>query len=104
LALFAPVQDAAPDATAPAEARELGAVDYRGLDAFLVDEKDARLLAALSMIDDRLAELPGELGDMDAPPGVLPIVRRMIEGPMSLRVLAQDEAIAGMMVPLFGEL
>lgn len=106
LALFVPIQDAASGGeSAPrAEARELAAIDYRGLEAFFVDEKDARLLAALKMIDERLAELPGELGEMDAPPALHPIVRRLIEGPMSLRVLSQEQAIAGMMVPVFGEL
>lgn len=100
--LLIPVQEPAP-APAP-QARELLSIDYRGIDAFFASAKDAKLHLALKMLDDRLRELPGEMGGESLPEGTFPVLRRMLEGPMSLRVFGQDEQIAGMMLPLFGEM
>lgn len=87
-----------------AQGRELLTIDYRGIDAFFASEKDAKLHRALGMLDDRLRELPAELGGQAAPEGAFPVLRRMLEGPMSLRVFGQEQQIAGMLLPLFGEL
>jgi len=106
--LLVPVQEPpaepAPAQAPEAEVSELIYVDYRGVDAFFASEKDARLHAALRMIDDRLREIPGEAAGQEMPEGAFPVLRRMIEGPLSLRIFSQDKAIAGMMLPLFGEL
>lgn len=98
--LLLPIQEPAP----ADEGRELLTIDYRGIDAFFASEKDAKLHKALGMLDDRLRELPGEMGGQAAPEGTFPVLRRMLEGPMSLRVFGQERQIAGMMLPLFGEL
>jgi type II secretion system (T2SS) protein G len=98
--LLLPIQEPAP----AAEGRELLSIDYRGIDAFFASEKDAKLHLALGMIDDRLRELPGEMGGGEAPEAVFPVLRRMVEGPMSLRIFGQEKQIAGMMLPLFGEM
>jgi len=98
--LLLPIQEPAP----AAEGHELLSIDYRGIDACFVSEKDAKLHSALGMLDDRLRELPGEMGGEAAPEAVFPVLRRMIEGPMSLRIFGQEKQIAGMLLPLFGEL
>ena len=98
--LLLPIQETTP----AAEGRELLSLDCRGIDALFVSEKDAKLHSALRMLDDRLRELPGEMGGGPMPEGVFPVLRRVLEGPMSLRVFGQERQIAGMMLPLFGEL
>lgn len=51
----------------------------------LVDEKDRGLAAALDLLDERLLELPGELGE-DIPPEAIHIPLRLLRGPGSLRL------------------
>ncbi|MEL7473395.1 MAG: hypothetical protein AAGK04_08760 [Planctomycetota bacterium] len=48
------------------DARPLFMIDHVELDAWAPDEHDAALRRALSMLPDRLAELPREIPDMDA--------------------------------------
>lgn len=75
-----------------------------GADALFVDEKDRGLLEALRLVDDRLVELPRELGGDPIPPDVLPLVARMLEGPMRLRAGIGTEEIAGLPFPFFAQL
>ncbi|MBX3317235.1 MAG: hypothetical protein KF902_10285 [Phycisphaeraceae bacterium] len=56
------------------------------MSSWLVDEKDAGVKHALSMIPARLAELPGEIPDM--PPEVEPLIQ------LALRTLAQPARLA----------
>jgi hypothetical protein len=64
-----------------------------GLDALLVDERDEGLHRALLMLDDRLAELPGELG-ADVPEPVLRLLTDVAFGPhdFELHVSTLEEA------------
>lgn len=78
--------------------------DCQGVDAWLVDAKDLRLLHALQMIDDRLLELPTEIPDFQAPPGVVPLVVRLLSGPSSFTIGANSKPIPGMPMPFAAEL
>lgn len=60
--------------------------EHAPLSAWLVDDKDAGLKQALSMLPARLSELPGEIPDM--PPEVEPIVQ------LALRTFAQPARFA----------
>jgi len=82
----------APVSTGLALAQDAGGVqpfilyEHAPMSAWLVDEKDAGVKQALSMIPARLAELPGEIPDM--PPEIEPIVQ------LALRTLAQPARLA----------
>lgn len=100
----APGALAAP-APAPSGDQEVFAVYCAGAPALLTDPRDRHLLDALSMLDERLAELPQETGGKaQIPPDVVPLVSRLVGGPMSLRVGLAAEPIEGMPVPLFAQL
>ncbi|MFT7671153.1 MAG: hypothetical protein ACI8X5_003869 [Planctomycetota bacterium] len=80
-------------------------IQNEGCKSFLVDDKDQRLLAALSMLGGRLEELPTEIPDFDAPPEFVPLLVRLLGGGASLTVGLNSEPIAGMpLLPLAGEL
>ena len=60
--------------------------EHAPMSTWLVDEKDAGVKQALSMIPARLAELPGEIPDM--PPEIEPLIQ------LALRTLAQPARLA----------
>ena len=89
---------------APADDQEVFAMYSAGAPKLLSDPRDRNLLAALSMLDERLAELPQETGgEVKFPPDVVPLLARLIGGPMSLRVGIGSEPIDGMPVPIFAQ-
>jgi len=66
------------------------------------DPKDAALIAALRLVDDRVLELPEELPDFDLPAPLVPILARALTCRKSLRIhSSQDPAL---MVPIYGQL
>lgn len=71
---------------APQGVRPFVVYEHAPMSAWMVDEKDAGLRAALAMIPARLSELPGELPDM--PPELEPMLQ------MVLRTLAQPARVA----------
>jgi len=76
-----------------------------GADKVFVDPKDAALLEALRLIDDRLLELPHELQAEDQiPPDAIPMATRLFAGPFSLRVGISGDAMPGMPIPIFAQL
>ena len=56
-----------------------------GIDELLVDARDAGLKRALLMVDDRLLELPGEIG-AEVPPPILRLIFDVIYSPMDLEL------------------
>lgn len=84
-----------------AEGQDLMALYCAGAEKMFVDPKDAALLEALKMIDDRVAELPREMGDdAQLPPDVMPLVARVLSGPLTLRIRESSEPVPGMPIPL----
>ena len=56
-----------------------------GIDAVLVDPKDAKLLAALHLLEQRLPEIPAETGAPQPPPDAITLPLHCFLGPMNLR-------------------
>jgi len=79
-----------PASTTPAPVEgEIVVLLYAGAEELLVDAKDQGLLAALNLLDERLAELPGEVPDFPPiPPEVMPLAARLCTGPVGCRVRA----------------
>lgn len=77
---------AAPAAQAPTPLLSLWIDDMPGL---MPSAKDAGLVAALSMLDERIVDLMGELeGEMPPmPPSAIPVASELLMGRKSLRVL-----------------
>lgn len=65
-------------------------VQSAGINAMLVDRKDAGLKRALMMLDDRILELPAETDEPEMPAGMIKMVWDHLISPMSLR-FAMDE-------------
>ncbi|MFT5051112.1 MAG: hypothetical protein ACI8QZ_002520 [Chlamydiales bacterium] len=96
-------QDASSTSTLADE--ELLALYCASAEKIFVDPKDAALLAALRLLDDRLAELPVELqAEGQVPPDAIPMVTRLFSGSKSLKVGISGEAMPGMPLPLFAQL
>ncbi len=57
-----------------------------GLDAWLVDPRDAGLRRALDLVDERLLELPAELGGGAPPPGLTEFLCEFLAAPWTLRL------------------
>ncbi len=73
--------------------------EHAGLDAMLVDEKDAALRDALAMLPDRLRELPNEVDDMEQiPRPILDGILTMLTSPgrMALTVDPDNQANGAM--------
>ncbi|MCA9281423.1 MAG: hypothetical protein H6812_08850 [Phycisphaeraceae bacterium] len=87
----------------PAEATDAIVVQSGGIDALLVDKKDAGLKRALMMLDDRLLELPAELQEDDMPAGMIKMVWDHLISPMSLR-FGMDENPAEGAMPFHAQL
>lgn len=85
------------DSAAPENFRPIAGGDVLyawsgGLDALLVDPKDAGVREALRQIGTRMAELPMEFGDPEIPGEELALASSLLLGPMSLSVGAPLEA------------
>jgi general secretion pathway protein G len=61
-------------------------VQSGGWDALFSDPRDAGLLHALGMLDERLLELPEELGGQSPPPGTIEFLHESLSVPWTLRV------------------
>ena len=66
------------------------------------DPKDAALIAALRLVDDRVLELPGELPTFDLPEPLVPILARALTCRKSLRIHSSKDP--SLMVPIYGQL
>ena len=76
--------------------REILVLETAGCDAFLVDPKDAGLRRAFHLLEQRLGEIPAELGK-ELPADALQVPMRLLYGPSALRV-----AFDGAMQPRAG--
>ncbi len=84
---------AAAQEAGPAEAMS---VHSAGLDKMLGAEKDAALLSALRLVDERLRELPAELPDADpAAWPVLALAWDVLTRPMTMRFTVDAESDQG---------
>lgn len=66
-----------------------------GIEALLVDEKDAGLKRALMMLDERILELPAEVDDPNMPAGMIKTVWENLISPMSLRFGMTEQPAEG---------
>ena len=74
-------------APAPRMAEGWGLVAHSaGLDALLADPRDAGLRRALSMLDDRLLELPAEFGKPAPPPGSVELLCDLLSAPWTFQL------------------
>ncbi len=81
----------APTTPTPPNCDDALVINCAGIEALLVDERDQGLKRALSLVDERLAELPAEL-DFEAPPeGVLELATRVCFGPKELRLGLREQ-------------
>lgn len=98
---FLSLAPADPPAAARAEG-ELVVLYSAGLDAVLVDPKDAGLLSVARLLGARLAELPEEFdSSVPVPPDARALFDRLIAGPVALRLGTSPE---GADFPFFGQL
>ena len=65
-----------------------------GVDAWFADPKDARLRAALDLVDERVAELPAELDEPELPADAILLALEMFASPMSLRAKVVENPAA----------
>lgn len=88
-----------------ASVTDLLLVVTKGGESLFADPKDQALLRALQLMDDRLAELPGEVPDFPRELAmVMPWVSRLAGGPMTLRVGMWEGADPMMGPPIFAQL
>jgi hypothetical protein len=75
-----------------------------GLDAVFADPKDATLLRALHMLDDRIKDLPAEFGDDDFPAAGITLVLDMLKSPMSMRLgLLEGASLQSDVPPIYAQ-
>ena len=74
-----------------------------GLDALLVDPRDEGLLRALRMLDDRLLEVPGEVG-ADFPPSIIRLLFDVGFSPMDFELHLDSMEESGGEVPVDAQL
>lgn len=85
-----PQADAAASGAEPAVV-----VFFGGLDALLPDPRDADLRRALAMLDERLLELPAELGNAPLPPDAAELLVEVLSSPWTLAVDVVEDAAPG---------
>ncbi len=73
--------------------------DSAGPEAWFVDPKDAALLRALQMLDERLVELPEEFPDAGIPEPAMRLLARLAGKEVSLRVGRTERAAPGRALP-----
>lgn len=91
-----PQQDTAPT--------PLVTLESAGLEAWFADPKDAALLGALRMLEERVGELPAEFPDAGMPEPALRLLARLAGRAHSLRIARTQDPAPGMPLPLAGEL
>ena len=91
---------AVPPTTVQDQEELLGLYIVEG-DHLLRHPKDRGLAAVLSMVDNRIAELPNEIPDFELPPAALPLITRMLVGSKTLRIMRDNQ---GAGVPIAAEL
>jgi hypothetical protein len=79
-------------------------LDSAGPEAWFVDPKDAALLRALQMLDERLVELPEEFPDAGIPEPAMRLLARLAGKEVSLRVGRTERAAPGLPLPVAAEL
>ncbi len=92
-------------ATVPAvQDQELLSFWIADLETFFADPKDAGLLEALKLVDDRVLELPGEIPgfEIPVPPEVVRLGLHLLTGEKSLRIMGSDDP--NLMIPVYGQL
>jgi hypothetical protein len=102
--LAATLLTAMPAAPAPAQDKELLSFWVADLETFFGDPKDAGLLRALKLVDDRVLELPDEIPgfQIPVPPEVVRLGLHLFTGEKSLRILQSSDP--NMMLPVYGQL
>ena len=95
---------AAPAALPPAQDTELLSFWITDLEKFFPDPKDAGLLEALRLVDDRILELPDEIPGfhIDAPPHLIDLAIHLMTGEKSLRIFSSNDS--NLMFPIYGQL
>jgi hypothetical protein len=93
-----------PAALPPTQDEELFSFWIADLETFFADPKDAGLLRALQLVDDRVLELPDEIPgfQIPVPPEVFRLGLHAITGEKSLRVLSSNDT--DLMFPVYGQL
>jgi len=88
----------------PRQDEELFSFWIADLETIFADPKDAGLLRALQLVDDRILELPGELPgfQIPVPPELFRLGLHAITGEKSLRVLSTTDT--DLMFPVYGQL
>lgn len=92
----------APAAIPTSQDDELFSFWIADLETFFSDPRDAGLLEALRLIDDRVLELPAELPEFAMPPELIELGLHMLSGEKSLRVMGSSDQ--SMMLPVYGQL
>lgn len=95
--------EAATPAPQASEARTVMSFHCAGADALFVDPRDVGLRRALSMLDDRLLELPEEVGE-ELPLDVMRMVFELAAAPMDFELRLQPLDQPGSEMPLLVEL
>lgn len=93
---------AAPAAVPTVQDEELFSFWVTDLENFFSDPRDAGLLKALRLIDDRILELPAEFPGSAPPPGLIELGLHMLSGEKSLRIMSSSDP--SMMLPVYGQL
>lgn len=93
--LVAPLAPVAAQQNAPAAQKDALVAHSAGIDAILVDPKDAGLLRALKMLDERVLELPREVEDESMPAPAIQLALQLLMSPMSLRAGVLDMNAGG---------
>ncbi|HVP73035.1 MAG TPA: hypothetical protein VMS30_04805 [Phycisphaerales bacterium] len=89
---------------APGAATDALVVYSAGADALLSDPKDAGLLRALKMLDERVLELPREVEDESMPAPAIQLALQLLMSPMSLRAGLLDMNAQPDGPPFYGQI
>ncbi len=92
-----------PLGTEPTTNEDVLVITCAGLDTILGDPRDAGLLRALDLLDERIAELPHDFKSDPPPPGVLELLQ-LLGAPHHLRIAVDATAKTGGGPPLRAEL
>jgi len=103
--LLAPILAALHTTLEPAQGptiQDLFVVQFRGCEAMAQDPKDQGLVRALSLVEQRLSELPAEIGEEaeEIPLDAIHLAHTILSSPMSVRVGMSSEPIDGMPIPI----
>lgn len=102
--LLAAVPATAPPVHPVLQDEELFTFWIADLETFFADPKDAGLLRALKLVDDRVLELPDEIPgfEIPVPPEVIELCLHLLTGEKSVRILSSTDP--DLMFPVYGQL